>query len=111
MDTYLHDPYIKPLVQAFATIFAYSQEKSTADAYCEAYNTLNATLTAEELDENRNLYIQRALFLILAIFSITGLSIVALTIFYNDKLNQHPSPLIARICLVEAIMCWNALMR
>jgi hypothetical protein len=53
----------------------------------------------------------RASYLILAVLSIFGLSVVALTIFYNDKLNQHPSPLIARICLVEAIMCWNALMR
>lgn len=43
--------------------------------------------------------------------SILGLNIVALSIFYNKKLSEHPSPLIARICLVEAIMCWNSLMR
>lgn len=40
-----------------------------------------------------------------------GLCLVAVTIFYNKKLNQHPSPLIARICIVEAIMSWNAMWR
>ena len=34
---------------------------------------------------------------------------MACTIIFNKKLSQHPSPLIAIICLVEAIMCWNAL--
>jgi hypothetical protein len=55
--------------------------------------------------------VQRAIFSALAIMSILGLGIVALTIFKNKKLNAHPSPLIARICLVEAVMCWNALLR
>lgn len=40
-----------------------------------------------------------------------GLCIVALTIIYNKKLSAHPSPLIARICIVEAIMSWNAMWR
>lgn len=52
-----------------------------------------------------------ALYCSLAVMSILGLTIVALSIFYNKKLSEHPSPLIARICLVEAIMCWNSLMR
>lgn len=55
--------------------------------------------------------VQRFIFASLAICSIIGLTTVALTIFYNKKLSQAPSPLIARICLVEAIMCWNSLLR
>ena len=42
----------------------------------------------------------------IGILSILGLSIVFLTIFYQDKLKEHPSPLIARICIAEAIMCY-----
>ena len=45
-----------------------------------------------------------------AILSIIGLLIVALSIYQNRQLGQHPSPLIANICLVEAIMCYNSLM-
>jgi len=55
--------------------------------------------------------IKRAIFTALAFLSIMGLMIVAGTIYTNKKLNAHPSPLIATICLVEAIMCWNALFR
>lgn len=62
-------------------------------------------------NKTQTLYIQRAIYCTLAVLSILGLIIVALSIFYNKKLREHPSPLIARICLVEAIMCWNSLMR
>ena len=47
---------------------------------------------------------------IIATLSIIGLLIVALSIYQNKQLGQHPSPLIANICLVEAIMCYNSLM-
>ena len=60
---------------------------------------------------DQGLQVKRALYCILAVLSILGLNIVALSIFYNKKLSEHPSPLIARIYLVEAIMCWNSLMR
>ena len=53
----------------------------------------------------------RAIFASLAILSILSLTIVALSIICNKKLNTHPSPLIAKICIVEAIGCWSALMR
>ena len=43
---------------------------------------------------------------IIAAFSIIGLSIVFMTIFNQPKLKEHPSPLIARICMAEAVMCW-----
>lgn len=36
---------------------------------------------------------------------------VAVNIFYNKKLSGHPSPLIARICIVEAIVCWSSYIR
>ena len=55
--------------------------------------------------------VQRFIFASLAICSIIGLTTVSLAIFCNKKLSQAPSPLIARICLVEAIMCWNSLLR
>ena len=33
---------------------------------------------------------------------------VALTIFYNRKLRVHPAPMLAYICLSEAMSCFNA---
>ena len=51
----------------------------------------------------------RLVYAIMAILSMLGLCIVALSIFYNKQLGEHPSPLIARICIVEAIMSWNSL--
>jgi len=56
-------------------------------------------------------YVKRAFYVGLGFLSIVGLCTVAMSIFYNKKLGAHPSPLIARICLVEAIMCWNSLTR
>lgn len=47
----------------------------------------------------------------LTFFSIAGLSIVFMTIFYSNKLKEHPSPLIARISMAEAIMCWFTLIK
>lgn len=52
----------------------------------------------------------RLMYAILAILSMLGLCVVAVSIFYNKQLGEHPSPLIARICVVEAIMSWNSLL-
>ena len=42
--------------------------------------------------------------------SVLGLIFIASTIVYNDKLQTHPQPLIATICIAEACMSYNALM-
>ena len=41
----------------------------------------------------------------------TGSTFVAITIFYSKKLQVHPQPLIAYICLCEAISCWNQIVQ
>jgi len=56
-------------------------------------------------------YALRFLYVFLGSLSIIGLSFVALSIFYNEKLQDHPSPLIARICIVEAMVHWCSLMK
>lgn len=61
--------------------------------------------------DRSNEYVSRLVSVVLAILSMMGLITVALTIFYNKKLRQHPSPLIAYICIVEAINCWSSLLR
>ena len=53
----------------------------------------------------------RLLYVALGSLSIVGLSFVAISIFYNDKLKDHPAPLIGYICLAEAIVCWCSLMK
>lgn len=35
--------------------------------------------------------------------------IVAITIFYNPKLRQHPSTIIGYMCICDALSCFNAL--
>lgn len=42
--------------------------------------------------------------------SIICLLVVSFTIFIDKRLRSHPQPLIAYICLFEAMMSWNALM-
>ena len=41
----------------------------------------------------------------------SGLVFVACTIFYSKKLQAHPQPMIAIICMSEALMSWNALVQ
>jgi hypothetical protein len=53
----------------------------------------------------------RGIFIVLFIFSVTGLAFVSLTILYDKRLKAHPQPLIARICVVEALMSYNALLQ
>lgn len=42
-------------------------------------------------------------------FSAAGLLIIAFTIMLSSKLQAHPQPLIAWICIAEACMSYNAL--
>ena len=45
----------------------------------------------------------------IAMISMFATVAVALTIFYNPKLRQHPSMLIGYMCICEALSCFNAL--
>lgn len=45
----------------------------------------------------------------IAMISMIATVAVALTIFYNPKLRQHPSSLIGYMCICEALSCFNAL--
>jgi len=47
-----------------------------------------------------------AIFTIVTFLSIFGLLTVFITIYSKKSLREHPSPLIANICIAEAIMCW-----
>jgi hypothetical protein len=70
---------------------------------------------AQELDKNCTVALKGShnyinfIYSAMAIPSILGSVLVALTIFYNKKLKVHPSPLIAYICICEAISCYNGL--
>ena len=52
----------------------------------------------------------RLIFIILFFFSVLGLIFIATTIMYSSKLQSHPQPMIAWICIAEACMSYNALM-
>ncbi|MFO0116786.1 MAG: hypothetical protein ACK521_03965 [bacterium] len=43
--------------------------------------------------------------------SIAGLAFVSMTIIFDKRLRAHPQPLIAYICIVEALMSYNALLQ
>ena len=45
----------------------------------------------------------------LAMVSMVAAVFVAMTIFYNPKLKQHPSSIIGYMCICEALSCFNAL--
>ena len=51
----------------------------------------------------------RLLFCVLFALSVAGLIFIASTIMFNKKLQTHPQPMIAWICLAEACMSYNAL--
>ena len=50
------------------------------------------------------------IFVVLFSLSVLGLIFIATTILYSSKLQTHPQPMIAYICIAEACMSWNALM-
>lgn len=55
-----------------------------------------------------NLYVLTTIQGIVAMVSIFSLLIVVHSIFTKKELKMHPSPLIAAICIFEAIMTWNS---
>ena len=67
-------------------------------------------VTSQDGNDVRH-FVIRALDLGFALVSIIALIIVAVTIFNNKKLSEHPSPLIARICIAEAILIWGQCFR
>ena len=50
---------------------------------------------------------EKFIYSMIAMFSMSGSIIVALSIFYKKKLQAHPATLIAAICFTEAISCFN----
>ena len=82
-----HDPYIRPLVEAVSSFFGANDEFDTVDSYCDAYTARSFNSTYIDQGQMDFTYIKRGVYLFLAVFSIIGLTVVALTIFYNDKLN------------------------
>ena len=55
--------------------------------------------------------LERAAKAFVAFLSMTGTIFVATTIFYSKKLQAHPMPLIAYICICEALSSFNAMMQ
>jgi hypothetical protein len=60
---------------------------------------LDATVTSPEIGLRAGV----------ALLSMVFCSTIAITIFYNEKLRQHPSGLIGYIFVCEALSCFNAL--
>ena len=67
--------------------------------FCEMY-----------LDTESQNDVVRLIFFVLFLFSVMGLIFIATTIMYSNKLQSHPQPMIAWICIAEACMSYNALM-
>ena len=70
-------------------------------AFCDPY-------LSDEGSGNSDLI--RLIFALLFFFSVMGLIFIATTIMYSNKLQSHPQPMIAWICIAEACMSYNALM-
>ena len=62
-----------------------------------------------DLVGNYSRYFYITLFMILVVLSIGGLIFVVYSILYNPKLQQHPSNLVAAICVIEAMLTWQTL--
>ena len=71
------------------------------DEFCAKYSFTSDTTSTD---------VYMFTFVSLFIISVLGLLFIASTIFYNNKLQSHPQPMIAWICIAEACMSWNALM-
>ena len=61
----------------------------------------------DKADANQSSYLQKFFYIFVATLSMTGSILVALSIFYNKKLQAHPQYLIACICICEGISCFN----
>lgn len=59
--------------------------------------------------DSQEVEVERFIFAGLFTLSIMGLLFIASTIFSTKKLQAHPQPLIAWICVAEALMSYNAL--
>ena len=73
------------------------------DPYCQCYQA--SAIEAYSSDK------MNAIFVLLFLMSVAGLAFVSITIFYDKRLQAHPQPLIAYICVAEALMSWNALLQ
>ena len=60
---------------------------------------------------NYGFMVMTSIYAVFGIISIMALSVVALLVRSNKKLQGHPSPMIANICILEAILCWNSLIK
>lgn len=80
------------------------------NAWCKinGYDDIEGSWSESQVESE---YIYRAIYVSLALLSIIGLAIVALSIFYDRRLSDHPSPLIAQICVIEAVLCFNSLIK
>jgi len=56
-------------------------------------------------------YDQRVMFFMLSLMSMLCLLFVAFTILNDSRLQSHPQPMIAYICLIEAGLIWSAFMQ
>ena len=68
--------------------------------FCEA---------ALKRDSTSNSYLVTVIFVCLFGLSVTGLLFIAVSILYSKKLQSHPQPMIAWICIAEACMSYNAI--
>mmetsp|Transcript_30838 Transcript_30838/g.38145 ORF Transcript_30838/g.38145 Transcript_30838/m.38145 type:complete len:114 (+) Transcript_30838:35-376(+) len=69
--------------------------------YCTNYNFTSGSSTSNVI---------MMIFVSLFTLSVLGLLFIASTILYSKKLQSHPQPMIAWICVAEACMSYNALM-
>ena len=90
------------------TYSAYLASNTTynEDPYCQCYISEFDTYTAQGSSNA-----MRGIFVLLFLLSISGLCFVSLTIIYDKRLQAHPQPLIAYICIAEALMSYNALLQ
>ena len=63
------------------------------------------------IDHDASEVVKNGFSCVIGLSSIIGLTIVFMTIFLSERLKEHPSPLIARICVAEAIMCWFTMIK
>ena len=75
------------------------------------WTTCEDFINGYDTSQQQDIAIERFLFAGLFTLSVCGLLFIASTIFSTKKLQAHPQPLIAWICVAEAMMSYNALMQ
>ena len=63
------------------------------------------------MDDDQSVFTVRTIFLVLGGLSTISLSVVIISLVTNPKLQHHPAKLIAMICVIEAMLVWNALIQ